>query len=210
MRRHPHLLRTAVLAVLVVSVFAASGCRWFRKGNPYNQSAETRPLEVPPDLDRPNTDAALGAPSSVTRSSLSGTPVQGAAVPAAQPGVAPAPQAAAAGAPAAPAAPATGQAAPAPVAAASAAGSGFTVPGTREDVFNKVGEALATVPGVTIASKAQLLGAYDVSYEGSNFLVRVTEVEAGAYVSAVDPRGVAASGEAPARLMAALKAALGG
>lgn len=195
MRRHPHLLRTAVLAVLVVSVFAASGCRWFRKGNPYSQSAETRPLEVPPDLDRPNTDAALGAQASVTRSSMSGTPVQGSAV------AAPAATTsqAAAGTP--------GAAAPA---APAAAGSGFTVPGTRDEAFEKVGTALAGVPGVTIASKAQLLGAYDVSYEGSNFLVRVTEVEAGAYISAVDPRGVAASGEAPAKLMAALKAALGG
>lgn len=198
MRRHPHLLRTAVLAVLVVSVFAASGCRWFRKGNPYSQSAETRPLEVPPDLDRPNTDAALGAPASVTRSSMSGTPVQGAAIPAP---AAPAAQAAAA---------TPGTAAPAAPAPAAAAGSGFTVPGTRDEAFEKVGAALANVPGVTIASKAQLLGAYDVSYEGSNFLVRVTEVEAGAYISAVDPRGVAATGEAPARLMAALKAALGG
>ncbi len=188
MRRHPHLLRTAVLALLVVSVFAASGCRWFRKGNPYSQSAETRPLEVPPDLDRPSTEAALGAPASVTRSSISGTPVQAAPAPA---DAAPAAQAAAG-------------------ASSPAAGSGFTVPGTRDEAFEKVGAALANVPGVTIASKAQLLGAYDVSYGGSNFLVRVTQVEAGAYISAVDPRGVAATGEAPARLMAALKAALGG
>lgn len=185
MHRSP-LLRTAVLAVLVVSVFAASGCRWFRKGNPYNQSAEARPLEVPPDLDRPNTAGALGAPSSVTRSSMSGTPAQ--------------PQGTAAATPAA--------SAQAP--AAAPAGSGFTVPGTRQEIFDKVGQALAGVPGVTIASKAQLLGTYDVSYEGSNFLVRVTEVEAGVYVSAVDPRGVAASGAAPAKLMAALRSALGG
>ncbi len=182
------LLRTATLALLVVAVFAASGCRWFRRNNPYNQSAETRPLEVPPDLDRPSTAAALGAPTSVTRSGMSGTPVQGAApaqTPAGQPAVAQAP-------------------------AASALGSGFTVPGERDAVFNQVGEALAAVPGATIASKAQLLGTYDVNYEGSNFLVRVTKVDAGVYVSAVDPRGVAAGGEAAAKLMAALRSALGG
>ena len=77
-------------------------------------------------------------------------------------------------------------------------------------MFAKVGDALAAIEGVTIASRAQLLGTYDVSYEGSNFLVRVTTVDAGVYVSAVDPRGLPATGEAPAKLIAALKAALGG
>jgi|SRR5688500_207288 uncharacterized lipoprotein len=187
------LLRTATLALLVVAVFAASGCRWFRRNNPYNQSAETRPLEVPPDLDRPSTAAALGAPTSVTRSGMAGTPVQGAA-----PAQSPAGQ------------PAAAQPAAAQGPAVPASGSGFTVPGERDAVFNQVGEALAAVPGATIASKAQLLGTYDVNYEGSNFLVRVTKVDAGVYVSAVDPRGVAAGGEAAAKLMAALRTALGG
>ena len=53
------------------------------------------------------------------------------------------------------------------------------------------------------------LGVYDVSYQGSNFLVRVSAVDAGAYVSAVDPRGQPATGEAPSKAIAALKAALG-
>lgn len=166
-------LRHAGIAVLVVSVLAASGCSWFRKNSPYSQPPEARALEVPPDLDRPNTAAAVGTPSSVTRSSMSGTPVQGSAT-------------------------------------AAAAASGFTIAGESDAVFAKVGEVLATVPGVTVASKAQLLGTYDVNYEGSNFLVRVTKVEAGTYISAVDPRGVAAGGEAPAKLIAALKAGLGG
>lgn len=163
-------MRHAGLAVLVVSILAASGCSWFRKNSAYNQPAETRPLEVPPDLDRPNTAAAVGTPSSVTRSSMSGTPVQG---------------------------------------AATAAAAGFTVSGEPDAVFNRVGEALAAIPGVTVASKAQLLGTYDVNYEGSNFLVRVTRTDAGSYVSAVDPRGVAAGGDAPAKLLAALKTGLG-
>src|SRR5690606_33663815 len=91
----------------------------------------------------------------------------------------------------------------------AAANTGFTVPGTRDEVFNRLGEAL-TAAGATIASKAQLLGAYDVSYEGGHLLVRVTEVQGGVYVSAVDPRGVPATGEAPDRLMAQLRAAFGG
>ncbi|KGM55595.1 hypothetical protein N800_12810 [Lysobacter daejeonensis GH1-9] len=95
-------------------------------------------------------------------------------------------------------------------AGAAVGAAGFTMSGTRDEAFTKVGEALATVEGVTIASRAQLLGAFDVNYEGSNFLVRVTAVEAGAYVSAVDPRGVPATGEAPAKLIASVKQAVGG
>jgi uncharacterized lipoprotein len=99
----------------------------------------------------------------------------------------------------------------APAAAAPVAGvsNGFVVAGSRADVFPKVGDALGKVEGLTIASRAELLGVYDVSYEGSNFLVRVNSVESGAYVSAVDPRGQPATGEAPSKVIAALKAALG-
>ena len=99
---------------------------------------------------------------------------------------------------------------PAQPAAAQPAQGGFTVSGSRDEVFGKVGDALATVDGVTIASRAQLLGTYDVSYEGASFLVRVSAVDAGAYVSAVDPRGLPATGAAPTKLLAALKAKLGG
>ncbi|HIE5356976.1 TPA: hypothetical protein ACXNP2_003608 [Stenotrophomonas maltophilia] len=102
-------------------------------------------------------------------------------------------------------APAAAAAAP----AAPAVGStGFTIPGSKDEAFAKVGTALEGVQGVTIASRAQLLGSYDVAYEGSNFLVRVVAVDAGAYVSAVDPRGLPATAEAPVKLIAALKAAL--
>lgn len=97
--------------------------------------------------------------------------------------------------------------APAP---AAAEGAGFTVQGDRDEVFNRIGEVLATTEGVTIASKAQILGTYDLDYQGNKFLLRVSKTGAGAYVSAVDPRGVPASGEAPAKLVADLKAALGG
>jgi uncharacterized lipoprotein len=96
------------------------------------------------------------------------------------------------------------------MASAPAAASGFTVAGDRDGTFARVGEVLAATEGVAIASRAQVLGAYDVSYLGSNFLVRVSAVEGGAYVSAVDPRGVPAGGEAPSKLLAILKAALGG
>ena len=99
-------------------------------------------------------------------------------------------------------------AAPAAAAAPAAGNSGFTIPGSKEEAFGKVGTALEGVEGVTIASRAQLLGSYDVAYEGSNFLVRVVAVDAGAYISAVDPRGMPATAEAPVKLIAALKAKL--
>ena len=159
-------LRPLAIAVLAVAVLGASGCKWFRKGNPdYALSAEARPLEVPPDLNLPNTAGAMKLP------------------------------------------PAAGQVSEQPGAVTSA--TGFNVAGARDEVFAKLGEALGGIDGVTIASRAQLLGTYDVSYEGNNFLVRAVAVEAGTYVSAIDPRGLPATGSAP-KLIAALKAKLGG
>ncbi|MFL6592315.1 MAG: hypothetical protein ACJ8GK_06365 [Luteimonas sp.] len=166
--------RVLVLAVAALLVAATSGCHWFgKRSSPYQQGESTRPLEVPPDLDHPNTEGAMQVPEagtqSVTRSTMT---------PATQP--------------------------------AQASATGFTVAGDRDQVFDKVGTALAATDGVTVASKAQLLGTYDVSYKGANFLVRVTKVDAGVYVSAVDPRGMPASGDAATQLIAALKAAIGG
>lgn len=165
------VFRSLVATVLVAAVVAASGCRWFRKGDElYTQSPETRPLEVPPDLDRPNTDGAMKMPpagGSVSRSSI--------------------------GAPGAPA----------------ASNTGFSVAGERDAVFERVGTALAGIEGVSVVSRAQILGTYDIDYRGSKFLVRVAKVGEESFVSAVDPRGLPASGEAPVQLMAALRAALG-
>ena len=179
----PHRVRrlnVAVAGALAITLLATSGCSWFRKGDAlYAQSPESRPLEVPPDLDLPRTDGA--APQgSVTASG----------------------QAIATQAPASPGATAG--------AAAPAQAAGFTTAGTRDEVYARVGELLDGIEGVEIASRAELLGAYDVNYEGANFLVRVSEVQAGAYVSAVDPRGMPATGDAPARLIAALQGAIGG
>ena len=160
--------RTAAVALLAIAVLATSGCSWFRRGDTeaYRSSAEARPLEVPPDLDQPDTSSAMSMPSvggSTMRSSV-GTQAAG----------------------------------------------GFTVPGQRDELFAKVGDALAAIPGVTIATRAQLLGTYDVSYEGSDFLVRLVQNGDNVQVSTVDPRGVAANGPTQQKLLAALKAALGG
>lgn len=163
-------MRIASSLALVVLATTLTGCSWFHKDSKlYTANAEARPLEVPPDLDRPSVDSAMKLPATASASDR------------------------------APAAPVS-----------TASPVGFTVPGARDAIFAKVGDALTATQGVTIASRAQLLGTYDVSYEGSNFLVRVTAVDAGVYVSAVDPRGLPAAGPAPAKLIAALKAVLSG
>ena len=166
-------VRPLLAASVAVALLATSGCHWFRKPDQaYTGPAESRPLEVPPDLDQPNTEGGMAPPSdathSVMRSSL--------------------------GAPA----------------AAATNPSSFTVQGERDATFAKVGDALAAIQGVTIASKAQVLGTYDVSYEGSNFLVRVAQGTGGVDVSAIDPRGMPATDAAAQKLIAALKSALGG
>lgn len=167
----PRPISRAVAGVLMLSLLAAGGCSWFRKGGGvYAQSPENRPLEVPPELDRSRAVAANEAPGGTSVTASQNRPA--ASAPAAESAV------------------------------------GFNLPGTRDAAFERVGQALAAVPGLTVASRAQLLGAFDVSYEGSSFLVRVSAVEAGAYVSAVDPRGLPAPGEAPRKLMSQLQAAL--
>ncbi|WP_313272075.1 hypothetical protein [Stenotrophomonas sp.] len=168
--RQTSTVRVFSLLVLgVVTAVATSGC-FFKRGarGDYALAPEARPLEVPPDLNLPNTSGATAIPALASATK------------------------------------------PAAVAAPAAAANGFTVSGRRDEVFGKVGDALAGVEGLTIASRAQLLGSYDVAYEGSNFLVRVVATDAGAYVSAVDPRGLPATDAAATKLVAALKTRLGG
>ncbi len=169
MRQTP-TLRVLTLALLAVATVATTGC--FKRGarGDYALAPEARPLEVPPDLNVPNTSGATAIPTLASAS---------------RPGPS--------------AAPATAN-----------SQSGFTVSGSRDEVFGKVGDALGTIEGVNIASRAQLLGSFDIGYEGSNFLVRVVAVEAGAYVSAVDPRGMPATDAAAVKLIAELKAKLAG
>ncbi|MDI9240360.1 hypothetical protein QLQ15_15740 [Lysobacter sp. LF1] len=163
MRSNVSMTRVLVASVLLAGIALGSGCSWFRKTDKlYSQSPETRPLEVPPDLDLPRTDTAVNVPSQAATNAV-----------------------------------ASGQ-----------ASGGFTLPTARDDAFAKVGEALAAVQGVNIANRAQALGVYDVNYEGANFLVRVAGTEQGSYVSAVDPRGLPATGDAPKKLIDALRTAL--
>ena len=162
MSKPSSLVRATLLAAVVAA--SATGCGWFHKGSKlYAGPAESRALEVPPELDTTPT-------AGVTASSVTASGTQ--------------------------------------QAASQASALGFTVAGERDAVYARLGDALAAVPGAVIANRAPLLGAYDVNYAGSNFLVRVSAGQGGVYVSAVDPRGLPATGDAARRLVAALKASL--
>ena len=64
MIRLPSGHRRLAVAVLAALVVASSGCSWFRGKSGYEQSPEHRPLEIPPDLDAPNTNSAMRVPAS--------------------------------------------------------------------------------------------------------------------------------------------------
>ncbi len=169
MRLSPRATRIAAVLAVAVLLVGVTGCRMFgKKSELYTMSADSRPLEVPPDLDRPSAERAMGLPETGGVSASGMNKSSG----------------------------------------SSATPMGFTASGERDAVFARVGEVLAATQGVTIASKAQILGTYDVDYMDAKFLVRVTKVGTGAYVSAVDPRGLPPTGPAPAKLVAALKSAI--
>jgi len=61
----PRLMRPLLLGAVVVALASASsGCSWFKHKSSYTSSVENRPLEVPPDLDLPDTSAATLLPGS--------------------------------------------------------------------------------------------------------------------------------------------------
>jgi len=54
--------RALMAGAVVLALLSAGGCRWFKHKSDYAQSRESRPLEVPPDLDLPNTASATTLP----------------------------------------------------------------------------------------------------------------------------------------------------
>ena len=70
LRTHPLLAGAIVLALTT-----AGGCSWFKSHNDYARSVENRPLEVPPDLDVPETNNQLPLPSASNLGANAPSPV---------------------------------------------------------------------------------------------------------------------------------------
>jgi uncharacterized lipoprotein len=56
-------LRRILSALLIAAVASSAGCSWFRGKSGYENSPESRPLEIPPDLDMPATDPGMQVPA---------------------------------------------------------------------------------------------------------------------------------------------------
>lgn len=81
MKLKSSLVRRALSAALLVAIVSSAGCAWFRGRSGYENSPESRPLEVPPDLTLPTTDPAMqvpavagvASPGAVARGPVTGT-----------------------------------------------------------------------------------------------------------------------------------------
>lgn len=62
MNQSHRVARWSKLVVLTGILLTASGCSWLRGSSDYDKSPESRPLEVPPDLDTPRTDPSMEVP----------------------------------------------------------------------------------------------------------------------------------------------------
>ena len=71
MRRITFARPSAFVAVPAALLLAASvsGCHWFKKDTGFTQAGDARPLEVPPDLDLPDTAGAMLLPDAKPGSS---------------------------------------------------------------------------------------------------------------------------------------------
>jgi uncharacterized lipoprotein len=145
-----------VIALTAAAIL--SGCGWFdrrmhHKNDEYKASVQERPLEVPPDLDQPNTAGAL-------------------TIPAANAAAAPAPSGDVSAAPAGAAAPAAPSEAPATAAPAEAAtpailgGDGLHVMDTVDSTWNRVGLAIDRSGAATILARDEAGRTYDVQTTG--------------------------------------------
>jgi uncharacterized lipoprotein len=150
-KRH-FLVRWSLPTFLVATAFL-TGCSWFHhdKVEYYKGAAETRPLEVPPDLDAPATTKALVVPGATPAPAAAATP-------AAHAPVAAAPAAAAA-------APATPSAVP-PAAAVAADATELHVADTVDSTWQRVGLALERAQVGKITSKDEAARSYAFEFNG--------------------------------------------
>ncbi|MBD8526526.1 hypothetical protein [Pseudomarimonas arenosa] len=154
--------RVALRAGALLSALAlVTGCSWLRADTGYERSPESRPLEVPPELDAPSQSAVMQVPE--------------------------------------------------PVAAAPAAGSNaaFAIDDTVDNAYRRIGVSLARIEGVEVLQKADALSAYNVRYQGEEFLVRVTATGNRVQVQAVQGDGTVVGSAAAGDLLTKLRSRLG-
>ncbi len=101
---------------------------------------------------------------------------------------------------------AAGAAAPAPTIVSSGP---FAVDDAVDSTWRRLGIALERTDGVEILDRAQVLSAYNVRFEGQEFLVRVSRDGERSRVGAVDGDGREMSGGPAGKLLASLRARLG-
>ena len=195
-------VRVALASALAVAVLASSGCHWFHRGGnaDYQKSVENRPLEIPPDLDKPAVDASMQIPSG-NRGASTITPRS---VPPAASTIAPASIAPASIAP-------VSNSTPTPASAAPAAGSdaSFTVTDTPAGTWARMGSALAHIDGVVITQRAQVLSSYEVRYKGATFLLRASTEGSASRVIAIGTDGQVTHSAEANELLGLLQARIG-
>ncbi|HEV7489604.1 MAG TPA: hypothetical protein VGO25_02280 [Rhodanobacteraceae bacterium] len=146
------------MAIAAIASTALAGCGFFdrhfhKENDAYKTSVQEHPLEVPPDLDKPNTTGALTIPDAGSGA---------AAAPVASGDASAAPALAAASA--APAeAPVAGVAAPT---AAVLAGDTLHVADTVDSTWNRVGLALERSGAATVLARDEAGRSYDVQTTG--------------------------------------------
>ncbi len=180
---HHFPVRVALASALAAAVLAGSGCHWFHRGGnaDYQKSVENRPLEIPPDLDRPAVDATMQIPSGNAGVARRGV----ASVPPAASSIAPG----------------------GPVAAGGDAS--FLVTDTAAGTWTRLGDALGHLDGVTITQRAQLLDSYEVQFKGATFLLRASSEGSGSRISAIGADGQALHSTEANELLALLHDRLG-
>lgn len=107
--------------------------------------------------------------------------------------------------PAVPAGSRTASASPAPMGPATA----FSIADSADSAYRRVGLALERLDGVEVVDRAQALSAYNVRFEGQEFLIRVVADGQASRVEAVDASGTVLNQGAAGKVLGMLRARLG-
>jgi len=140
-KRQPSFVRWT-LPTLVAATALLSGCGWMHRDKVeyYKGASETRPLEVPPDLDAPTSTKALVVPGSSPAAAASASALAGVA---STPAMAP------------------------PSASVSADATELHVADTADSTWQRVGLALERAQLGKVTSKDQAARSYAFEFEGS-------------------------------------------